>query len=776
MVLVVIIGYLVGSSHVPDQPLREKFLRTIKAGDYDGVAKLLARNSRLVSIRDQDQRTPLHLAVMEGQVRTVELLLAKGASVRTGEEAGYTPLHYAAQYGRPEIAALLLDRGARLNVKSDLGATPLLDAVTWGNRDVVDLLLSKGARIDCRTGGGSTPLDIATAAGREHIVRALLAHGAHAEARDGSASALLFLAARRRGTCAVAKLFIERGADVNRSTEEMNPLYWAVLRGKTNLVQLLLSEGAKADVFVASILGDTNRVAELLAWDSRLANARDLATWTPLHWAAYVNQPEVAQMLVRKGAGVDARTEYAINWQGRRQDRGDTPLHFAAMEGHRSLAQLLLEKGADVNAKGERDETPLYVAAARNRTELVELLLGRKASVNTTNLWGETPLCNASRLGNERMVEHLIANGADVNLGQPLFGALWNENPRVAELLLASAADICATRYGDTALRTALRAGHKHLAERFLRQGASQDFFSVCALGNTDEVLAFLSRDPALLHQSDTNRWTGLHYAANAGNKPVVALLLAKGADVNAGRGTEKDWYRRETALHLAAGNGLEDVVELLLAAGADIEARGAPFGGHWSKGPWALSTGLTPLHFALGRGQRRTVMVLLSHKADPNATVWYPPPGVSADNSKRRNRAIGQARNSALHPLTALDHATIAGDKEMVDLLFAHGADLNRQDREALRSPVSMANTEMIGFLIAKGANVKAKDSYRRTYLHQAALEGRTAAIEILLKHGVEIDAKDRFGETALDAALRTEHEEIAALLRQHEARTSPQ
>ena len=45
-----------------------------------------------------------------------------------------------------------------------------------------------------------------------------------------------------------------------------------------------------------------------------------------------------------------------------KNEDGGIPLHHAAYEGHREIVELLIAKGADVNAKDEDGDTPLDVA------------------------------------------------------------------------------------------------------------------------------------------------------------------------------------------------------------------------------------------------------------------------------------------------------------------------------------------------------------------------------------------------------------------------------
>ena len=53
---------------------------------------------------------------------------------------------------------------------------------------------------------------------------------------------------------------------------------------------------------------------------------------------------------------------------------GGTPLHYATVSGHKEIAELLIIKGANVNAKLATDETPLDNAISHGHTETADLL------------------------------------------------------------------------------------------------------------------------------------------------------------------------------------------------------------------------------------------------------------------------------------------------------------------------------------------------------------------------------------------------------------------
>ena len=71
-----------------------------------------------------------------------------------------------------------------------------------------------------------------------------------------------------------------------------------------------------------------------------------------MHRAVTFGQKEIAELLIDKGADVNASSG------------GETPLHEAALFGHKEIVELLIGKGADLNAKDEDGDTPLDFAYA----------------------------------------------------------------------------------------------------------------------------------------------------------------------------------------------------------------------------------------------------------------------------------------------------------------------------------------------------------------------------------------------------------------------------
>ena len=57
--------------------------------------------------KDQDSRTPLHLAATRGYTTVVTYLIEAGADKEAKDRVGRTPLHFAAWYGHTAVVRLL---------------------------------------------------------------------------------------------------------------------------------------------------------------------------------------------------------------------------------------------------------------------------------------------------------------------------------------------------------------------------------------------------------------------------------------------------------------------------------------------------------------------------------------------------------------------------------------------------------------------------------------------------------------------------------------------
>jgi len=194
-----------------------------------------------------------------------------------------------------------------------------------------------------------------------------------------------------------------------------------------------------------------------------------------------------------------------------------------------------------------------------------------------------------------------------------------------------------------------------------------------------------------------------LHKAAYRGRVSSVSRLLARGADPSL--------YDRHglTPLHYAAMGGHTEVAERLLASGADVNAREG-------------KVGFTPLDRAiLGRSGTEMVGLLLRNGADLNRNSLY--------------------------------HAVTSKDVRVVEMLLAHGAEINPEKRttSVLWAACFSHNAEVMKLLIAAGADVNARNRDGSAPLHRAASASDPELVSLLLSAGADVNAKDGSGKTPL-------------------------
>lgn len=107
----------------------------------------------------------------------------------------------------------------------------------------------------------------------------------------------------------------------------------------------------------------------------------------------------------------------------------------------------------------------------------------------------------------------------------------------------------------------------------------------------------------------------------------------------------------------------------------------------------------------------------------------------------------------------------------EVAKKLLAAKADVNARDDEdysALHAAALRGNKDLVEVLLAHGAEVNARDkTYLATPLHLAVRAGHPGAAEALLAANADTQAKDKYGRTPLAYAESAGREDIAKMLR---------
>lgn len=97
-------------------------------------------------------------------------------------------------------------------------------------------------------------------------------------------------------------------------------------------------------------------------------------------------------------------------------DHGFSPLHWASKEGRANIVEMLIQRGARINATNMGDDTALHLASAHGHRDIVHMLLRNKADINAVNEHGNTALHYACFWSYQGIAEDLINNGALVSV------------------------------------------------------------------------------------------------------------------------------------------------------------------------------------------------------------------------------------------------------------------------------------------------------------------------------------------------------------------------
>ncbi len=273
----------------------------------------------------------------------------------------------------PKVEAKERDYWKKSN-EAKLGWTWLHKAVDVDVPDLIEAALKDKPDVNAKAKDGRTALHLAAAEGRLGSVELLLKAKADPLVKDGTGKLPVQLAA------------FADDSDVVR--------------------RLVAAKSGVPDVLVAAIVGDADRLAELLKADPTLVKARTEYGFTPLHVAAREGHEKAVGVLFAAKADVntvDLQDGEKESWQG------FTPLHLAAMAGKAGVAKLLLNKGAEVSTADKGKFTPLHYAAGGGFADVVKLLLDYKADRELRANDGRTPLEEAKRMKHAAVVKLLEA-------------------------------------------------------------------------------------------------------------------------------------------------------------------------------------------------------------------------------------------------------------------------------------------------------------------------------------------------------------------------------
>lgn len=522
-------------------------------------------------------------------------------------------------------------------------------------------------------------------------------------------------------------------------------LYVAIVRGHTDVLELLLQHGLKvtdaSGRLRANGKSDTTLLQLLLDEEVEMDIHRDHCSL--LKTAIRMRRTNVVKLLLRYGANVN--------------DRG--AILSATEQSNAEVLQLLLDYGADASMNNQERNLALSLATKNGSAPMIQLLLDNGADANVrfgvampplilgvwlAALWIQSPFrdfLNLSETELTQTLQHIERQDID-----DLRLATHEQYLDSIEILLKSGADTEILKNGDvTALQIAASADDWEMVQLLIKYRANCNvnlgpypklLDHVAAAGNLETAQLLLERKvkirdhgseyrTALQAAAERNCWemvllllehargceaqigldgSLLKMAAAHGGMECAQLLLEKGLDGN----SDLSWL--DTALNYAAENGRPEAVELILAKGANVNARAGKRDG--------------------------TVLHSVAESSDWAETIVKAQMIFEAGSD---TSVVDRNRNTALHV------GASAGHTNVVKLLLDKGADINatnNRQNTALHEAAYSGHLKTVGVLLDRMADVTVTNDRQNTALHEAVYSGCPSVLEILINKGADINA----------------------------------
>lgn len=655
-------------------------------------------------------------AAMNGDAAAVTKLIASGADVDIAQNDGMTALHWAADRGDSATVAALLK--AKADVKAQTvngGYTPLMLAARAGSAGVVKQLLAAGADAKAVSGAGGTALHFAAEAGNADVVNALIAKGADVNAEEPvwGQTPLIFAAEADRPAAITALL--KAGANPNIHTKVVNvseqtAREQAAAR-KRDSVLISFEPPARRDSADADFKKQQAQAAARLqarnggSGPNGALTAQDSAVLTGRAGGG-AGQNVLARNATRapRGPFTSAQYQAAIDsgravYLSQAAAKGPVKEEVDTLNG--GIAGFLNSVG------GVGGLSALHHAVRQGNIEAVKALLAAGANINdTTDTDGTTPLLEATINGQFDVALILIEKGADVNRVAktgftPLYATIntqWAPKSRYPQ---PQALQNQKSSYLDV-MKALLDKG----ADPNFRIPAQPFYFAYNNCGNANcgleqiegttpfwraayavdveamKMLVAYHADPNIPSNPPARRGRG-----GRGGPPAPAPAAAPAADSAKGRqvaqagggrggrgGAAGAAGRGGAAAQQQGGGGGAGFGEPQMQNLPEIDslAKIAPVG-----------SGVLPIHAVAGVGYGNGYAGN-SHRHAPDGwlpAMKYMVEVLHADVNARDNNGM-----------TPLHHAAARGDNDMINYLVAHGADVKAVSRRG-QTVVDMAN-----------------------------------------------------------------------------------
>jgi uncharacterized protein len=519
-------------------------------------------------------------------------------------------------------------------------------------------------------------------------------------------------------------------------------------------VAALVHAAGPSTVVDAAMTGNRDAVKTLLQGGADVNTALGDGM-TALHYAAVKNDAEMAKMLLVAGANAKATTRLG----------GYTPLLLASRAGHAAVIETLIAGGADPNGATVNGTTPLMLAAAAGKTDAVALLLDKGAKIDAReNAREETALMFAAAASRADVVRLLAAKGADTKATSKVVDLSQfakEEQERFAQFAQQQGRG----GQGSQPRGRGRGEGVGGIDRQYLfpelvgYQGGLAPLHFAARQGSVDSVRALLDAGADINQRSAGDRITPIVLATLNGHFDLAMLLLERGADPNLAEDNgvtplyaaincvwaPKALYPQPRAYEQQKTTYL-DLMGALLDKGANPNARLRKkvwYSGYDFDLSGVDEIGATPFWRAAYASDIEAMKLLVARGADPNV------PSMKGAGRPRTGDAQREVEDVAKIPPVPVGGPGVPAIVAAAGSGYGEGfaANSHRYAPSGMLAAVKYLVEEL-------HADVNARDHEGNTALHNAAARGDVEMIKYLIAKGADVKAVTREGKTTADMA----------------------
>ena len=190
--------------------------------------------------------TPLMRFIVEDNIEAATLCIEEEANICGVDDQGMTPLIYCARHSTTtEIAALLIRKKVDVNQSDNDGWTPLLHSIAKGITEISKLLIENGAKVNLFNNEGETALMYCAQYSAVDSATRLIEYGADVDQENCYGWTPLTYCACYGGSTKIAEILVHEWADVNHSDHDgWTPLVHCALNGRMQIADVLVRNGA----------------------------------------------------------------------------------------------------------------------------------------------------------------------------------------------------------------------------------------------------------------------------------------------------------------------------------------------------------------------------------------------------------------------------------------------------------------------------------------------------------------------------------------------------